>query len=243
MRRLWLPFGRRVLLFVAILIVLAVLLPLRLAIALLGLEAEGVTARSVSGSVWHGRIQDLNVGGVGLGSVDAALSPWHLLAGQARIAVARSADAAALGPVNGAIVVSRNTRGVVDLTATVPLAAVLAPLPIGTVTTDGLSVRFDSGVCTRAAGSVRAALSGSFAGIALAQGLSGAATCDGRYLRLPLVSQSGQERLDLKVAATGEYIADLIAAGPTADRVPALAALGFQAGPGGYRLRVTGRFR
>lgn len=242
MTRLWLPFGRRVLVLVTILIALVLLFPLRLAVSVLGLDDEGVTARGVSGSVWSGRIEELTASGVALGSVDAGLSPLHLLIGQARIAVSRSADAGAQGPLSGAVLVGRNSLGVADLAATLPLGAALAPLPVGAVTTTGFGVRFEDGACMRAGGTVRAALSGNFAGIALAQGLSGAASCDGRYVRLPLASQSGQERLELKIAATGEYVADLIAAEPAADRVPALAALGFQAVPGGYRLRVTGRF-
>lgn len=243
MMRLWLPFGRRVLVLVTILIALVLLFPLRLAVAILGLDAEGMTARDVSGSVWGGRIEALNVSGVALGSVDAALSPFHLLIGEARIAVSRSSGAEALGPVSGAVIVSRNSQGIAGLNAMIPLGAALAPLPVGAVTTTGLTVRFENGACVRAGGNVRAALSGSFAGVALAQGLSGDVNCNGHYVRVPLASQSGQERLDLRIAATGDYVADLIAAEPAADRVPALAALGFQAAPGGYRLRVTGRFR
>lgn len=243
MTRLWLPFGRRVLVLVTILLTLVLLFPLRLAIAVLGLDGQGVTARQVSGSVWHGRIDDLSASGVPLGSVEASLSPFHLLIGEARIAVARSGDAAAQGPLKGDVLVSRNTLGIARVDTAVPIAAALAPLPVGALTAEGLSVRFEDQACAAASGRVRAMLTGSFAGVALAQGLSGAAVCDGRYLRLPLASQSGQERLDLRIAISGDYVADLIAAEPATDRVPALAAAGFVAVPGGYRLRTTGRFR
>lgn len=242
MTRLWLPFGRRVLVLIVVLIALVVLLPMRLALAALDLDAQGVTARSVSGSVWAAAVEGLDVSGVTIGNVDASLSPLDLLLGRARIDVRRSADAAGAGPLSGAAVVSRNTLGIADVTGTLPLGTIFAPLPLGNATATGLGVRFEDGACTQAAGNVRAMLTASLGGVALAQGLTGDAICDGRYVRLPLASQSGQERLDLRIAITGEYVADLIAVQPAADRIPQLAALGFTAVPGGYRWRTTGRF-
>ena len=242
MTRLWLPFGRRVLVLIVLLVVLVAFLPMRLALAALDLSAQGVSARGVSGSIWDARIEGLDMSGVAIGDVDAALSPLDLLLGRARIDVARGRDAAGAEPLSGAGVVSRNTLGMADVTGTLALGAVLAPLPVGSATAAGLSVRFEDGACTRAAGTVRALLTGSLGGVALAQGLSGTAVGDGRYVRFPLASQSGQERLDLRIAITGDYVSDLIAVQPAADRVPALAALGFTAVPGGYRLRTTGRF-
>lgn len=242
MTRLWLPFGRRVLVLIVLLATLLVLFPLRLALSLLDLDRIGVSARTVSGSIWSGRLEDVAAAGVPIGTVEARLSPLELLLGRARIDVTRPTDAVAAGPLAGAVTVSRNSLGIADVTATVPLAAALAPLPVASVTLTNFNVRFDGRACTRANGSARAALTGSIAGVALAQGLNGNASCDGRYVRIPLTSQSGQERLDLRVAIDGEYVADLIAVQPAPDRIAALAALGFQEVPGGYRLRTTGRF-
>lgn len=242
MTRLWLPFGRRVLVLIVLLIALVALFPLRLALSLLDLDRIGVSARSVSGSIWSGRMDDVAAAGVPIGTVEAHLSPFELLLGRARIDVSRPADAAGAPPLSGAVTVSRNTLGLTKANATVPLAAALAPLPVANVTLSEFDVRFEGGACNRAGGSARATLTGSIAGVVLAQGLSGNAACDGRYVRVPLTSQSGQERLDLRVAVDGDYVADLIAVQPASDRVAALTALGFEAVPGGYRLRVTGRF-
>lgn len=242
MRLLWLPFGRRVLVLIVLLATLVALFPLRLALSLLDLDRIGVSARTVSGSIWAGRLEDVAAAGVPIGTVEARLSPLELLLGRARIDVRRPTNATGAEMLSGAVTVSRNSLGVVDVTATVPLAAALAPLPVASVVLTGLNVRFDDGVCTRANGTARALLNGSIAGVALAQGLSGNAACDGRYVRIPLNSQSGQERLDLRVAVDGEYVADLIAVQPASDRVVALTALGFEETPGGYRLRTTGRF-
>lgn len=242
MTRLWLPVGRRVLVLIVLLATLVALFPLPLALSLLDLDQIGVSARSVSGSIWSGRLDEVAAAGVPIGTVEARLSPFELLLGRARIDVGRPADAAGDGPLSGAVTVSRNSLGVADVTAVVPLAAALAPLPVSNVTLSNFNVRFDGGACTRASGSARAVLTGSIAGVALAQGLNGNAVCDGRYVRIPLTSQSGQERLDVRVAVDGEYVADLIAILPDTERVAALAALGFEAVPGGYRLRATGRF-
>lgn len=242
MTRLWLPFGRRVLVLVVLLAALVALFPLRLALALLDLDRIGVSARAVSGSIWSGRLEEVAAAGVPIGTVEAHLSPLALLIGEARIAVRRPADAAGAEPLAGTVTVSRNTLGIADVAATVPLAAALAPLPVASVTLTGFAARYEAGRCVRAAGTARAALTGSIAGVTVAQGLSGTPSCDGRFVRVPLASQSGQERLDLRVAVDGEYIADLIAVLPPADRAVALTALGFVAVPGGYRLRTTGRF-
>ena len=246
MKRFQLPVGRRVLVLLVLLGALVVLFPLRLALAIVGLGGQGITARAVSGSVWSGRIDDLTVANLPLGSVSAGLSPLALLVGEARIGFARPsaarADGGGAAPLAGRIAVSRNSTTLDRFDGTLPTAAALAPLPVASLVASGLSVRFTGGGCERAAGSLRAVLSGSFAGVALSQGLSGTASCDGRFVRIPLASQTGQERIDLRVSIGGDYIADLIAAEPAADRVAALTALGFTAVPGGYRLRVTGRF-
>ena len=241
MIRVRLPFGRRIVVLVALLIALVALFPMRMAVGMLGLERQGVTARTISGSVWAARIEGLAASGVALGTVDAALSPLDLLIGRARILVTRSTDAPGEPPLAGSAIVSRHVLALDALDAVLPLGAALAPLPVGSLTASGLSVRFEEGACRRASGTARLALTGSIGGVALAQGLSGNAICEGRYLRLPLTSQSGQERLDFRLAIAGDYTAELLVAQPDAARAAALGELGFEAVPGGYRLRVTGR--
>ena len=123
------------------------------------------------------------------------LSPFDLLIGRARIEIARSEDAVSAGPLKGALLVSRNLIGVDNVDATVPLAAVLAPLPIGSVTLTGFGVRFDSGACARASGGVRATLAGSLAGVAVNEGLAGNAT-----LRRAVRAAAAGERVGTRAA-------------------------------------------
>jgi general secretion pathway protein N len=79
-----------------------------------------------------------------------------------------------------------------------------------------------------------------FRGLDLANGLTGDARCDGGALLLPLASQSGQERIDLRIRADGAYEATMRIR--TADPVLAgtLAGSGFQAANGEQVLRIAG---
>ena len=61
------------------------LLPLRLAIGWLGLDARGFAAREAIGSLWLGGVREAEFGPVPVGDVDARLATWPLLIGRARI--------------------------------------------------------------------------------------------------------------------------------------------------------------
>ena len=232
---------RLVLVGVVLVAALVVLLPLRLALGVLGLDRAGISARGSSGSVWAGHIEQLGVGGVPLGTVEAALSPLALLTGRARLDLRR--DGAIDDRLAGAIDISRTSLALDDATTSLPVAGRLGALPIAALDLTGVSVRFDAGSCARARGRVHARLSGDVAGLGLAGGLTGAATCDGALLLLPLASQSGRERIDLRIGGGGSWTADLIAAEPGADLVPMLERAGFARVPGGYRLRASGTLR
>jgi general secretion pathway protein N len=236
MTRLWLPMGRRVLLLIAFLVALALLLPMRLAFGWFALDAHGIGARAVHGSLWGGVIEEMHVGALPLGTLDAALSPLPLLLGRARLDLTRHDG----DELSGAITVSRNSIGIDDLTASLATGGVLAPLPIAGIDFEDVSVRFVGGSCERAEGRVRARLAGAIPGIALAQGLTGTVACDGTRARVSLASQSGRERIELSIDAAGNYIADALIAEPDPVLAPALVKFGFARVPGGYRLRTTG---
>jgi len=238
MRRLWLPMGRWVLLLIAFLVALALLLPMRLAFGWFALDAHGISARAVHGSLWGGVIEEMHVGALPLGTLDAALSPLPLVLGRARLDLARHDDGG--GDLEGAITVGRNSIGIDDLTASLPSASLFAPLPIAAIELDDVSVHFVAGSCERAEGRVRARLAGALPGIAFSQGMTGSVTCDGARARVSLTGQSGQERLELSIDAGGNYIAEAQIPEPDPALAPALIEFGFTRVPGGYRLRITG---
>lgn len=80
----------RIVLLLALLFGLLLFLPMRVALGVAGLERLGVAAREVRGSVWSGRIDQLMLGNMPLGSVRAGLSPVSLLMGRARFDIART---------------------------------------------------------------------------------------------------------------------------------------------------------
>lgn len=228
-RARWMLIG----LFVAGLIVF---LPLRIALGLAGVERLGVTARDVRGTVWSGRIDQLMLGKVAMGSVRVGLSPIQLLVGRARFDLWRKAGLA--DDIEGAISLGFGRIGMDDVTGAMPLGRALAPLPVGAVVMDDVSAHFAAGRCVHAEGRVRAQVAGRIAGLNLAQGLSGAATCDGEALLLPLVSQSGMEKIALRLWPSGRYSAEMRVETADPALAQALGAAGF-AGIGNARVMTA----
>ncbi|RJF92931.1 type II secretion system protein N [Sphingomonas cavernae] len=240
MKRIRMPLGRGLYFLCAFLIALIALLPLRLALDWFTLDEQGLSARKAEGSVWLGRLTEARFGDAPLGDLGARLSPIQLLVGRARVDLEGTDESAP--PMKGAFGVSRNTIGIDDMTAAIPVAAVFAPLPVDTLDLSDVSVRFKDGQCDHAEGRVRATVAGDIAGINLGQGLGGNARCDGGALLLPLQGQSGMERLAIKLFEDGRYEFDL--AVRTADPAlgPKLLLSGFRQTQDGYVFSLQGRF-
>ena len=241
MTRLRLKTGP-VALFAAVFVVaLVALLPLRLVLGWFDLDATRLAARDATGSVWWGTVREAQVGALGLGDLDASLSPWPVFVGRARIDLSTpSLDGQRA--IAGAVSVSRHAVGVDDVTAHVRSGTVFAPLPIGPVDLDDVSVRFVDGQCESADGRIKATLDGDIAGIALGQGLSGTARCDAGALLLPLASQSGTEQITLRLWQSGRFRADLAVKPSDPAAALKLELSGFRASPRGHVLVVDGKF-
>lgn len=215
-----------------------IFLPMRIALGMTGLERLGVAAREVRGTVWSGRLDQLMLGTVSLGSVDAGLSPLSLLVGRARFDVWRRNGAA--DDLSGALTVGFGRMGIDDVTGAVPLGRTFAPLPVSSFVMEDVSAWFSGDRCGHAEGRVRAQMAGQFPGLNLSQGLSGVASCDGDALLLPLVSQSGLEKVNLRIWRSGRYLAEMRV--ETADAAPgeALASAGFVDAGGTRVLKIEG---
>ena len=213
-------------------------LPMRIALGLAGLERVGVAARDVRGTIWGGHIDQLMLGTIPLGSVRAALSPISLLVARARFDIERRSGAA--DDLSGALTVGIGRAGIDDVTGAVPLGRTFAPLPVGSLVMEDVSAYFSGDTCGHAEGRVRAQMAGQFPGLNLSQGLSGTASCDGGALLLPLASQSGMEKLTLRVWRSGRYVAEMRVETADATLGDVLAKAGF-ADAGGVRvLKVEG---
>lgn len=208
----------RIILIAALVLGAILFLPMRVALGLAGLDRVGLSARDVTGTMWSGRIDQLMLGDMALGTVRAGLSPWPLFVGRARFDIVRANGAP--DDLAGAITMGFGRVGIDDVTGTVPLGRSFAPLPVGSLTLEDVSAYFTGDICGHAEGRVRAHMAGQFPGLNLTQGLSGVAACDGEALLLPLVSQSGLEKVNLRLWRSGRYAAEMRV--ETAD--PALAA-------------------
>jgi len=236
----WLRSTRaRIMLALILLVGLLITWPLRAAFSIFGLGDMGVAARSLRGPIWWGGAEELQVRSVQLGTVNVFLNPVQLLIGRVRIDVTRHAGAP--DDISGAFTVGWGQRGIDDVTGAVALGAPLAPLPVSRVEFDDITIHFAGGRCVLAEGRVRARVPAFINGLSLANGLSGDATCAGEAVELPLVSQSGLERLTVRINSDGRYEATMRV--KTADPLlgAALGANGFRAVGDEQILRTVGQ--
>ncbi len=238
--RIPLTTGRRTLFLALFAAAMLAFLPLRLALGWSGLDGQGFAAREVTGSLWSGRLVEARFGDIALGDLDAGLSPFALLIGRARIALASESNDPAQR-LAGVVEIGRNRAAVIDASGPLSPGNAFAPLPVSALNLDGVTVRFVDGACQAAEGRVRAALSGVFLGQPLPGALSGSARCDAGALLLPLTSGAG-EGVNLRLWPDGRYRADLTLI-PTDPTIAArLDGAGFTVNGAARTFSVDGRF-
>ena len=238
MMRIRLPLRRSLFFLCAFLFALVALIPSALAIRWLSLDRSGLAAREAKGSIWFGALREARFGPVPLGDVETRLRGLPLLVGRARLDL-QSVEGDGL---EGAVTVSRHGFGIDDVTSELAVGAALAPIPGARLVLNDVSARFADGLCASANGLVKANIAVEALGAALPSSFSGEARCDGGALLLPLASQSGMEKLDIRLFGDGRYRLELLvrpADDPTRQR---LAATGFAPAGAGYVLKAEGRF-
>jgi len=238
--RFRLPLKRTVFFLAALALALLVLLPLRMAAGWFDMGGRGLAAREAEGSLWSGRLREAQFGPVLLGDVDARLNVLPLFLGRARLSLHR--DEAAGGRFDGAVLVTRHSFGLEDMTGQLRTGSLFGPLPIATLDLIDVSVRFEGERCESAEGQVRAGLSGAVAGLALPSGLSGTLRCQNGAAFLPLAGQSGMEQVNLGIEASGRWRAEIVLRPTDPATIQRLTAAGFTPGAGGYVRRIDGSF-
>ncbi|MEA3009965.1 MAG: ral secretion pathway protein [Sphingomonadales bacterium] len=201
--RIRLRWWREIFFLGALLFSLVALLPLRFALGWLGFADKGLAAREATGSVWLGALADARIGNAALGDVATRLRLLPLLVGRARLDLEQADDG-----LRGGVTLSRHGFGIDDASGRIE-APPLAGLPSPALDLADFSVRFEDGQCVHAEGLVKAHFIGELGSVPLAAGFSGEARCDGQALLLPLVSQSGSDRLDARLFADGRYRIDV----------------------------------
>ncbi len=225
-----------IILFVAVFaFALVLLFPLGLALDLVGAGRAGLSARGTSGDVWTGQLTQARMGPVSLGDTRVGLKPLPLFIGRADIG-----GDSQIG--FGHFVTAPTQAGMSGVTARLPLAAALAPLPLETLELIDAAVIFTGTQCTRGEGRVRAAFGGDVGGLALAQGMTGVMRCERDELVLPLVSTSAMERLTIRLKANGDWTGVLSVQPGDPAMAAKLTAAGFTTEAGAAVLRLAGRF-
>ncbi|PSJ40767.1 type II secretion system protein N [Allosphingosinicella deserti] len=152
---------------------LAATLPMKVAA---GWAASGapLAARDAEGTIWSGRLVDLRMAGLALGSPDAVALPVSLPGGEPVLSLHWGGEDGLRGRAafssRGTSV--RNLTGSVDLAGAAPLAA---------LSVQDFRFRARQGRCGDAAGQIKARLVDRSAAL-----LEGRARCDGTALLLPL---------------------------------------------------------
>lgn len=228
--------NRAILLFAAVFLgALVLLFPIGLALQWGGVDKAGLTARRAAGDVWTGRLADARFGPVAVGNANIGLKPLPLLAGTAELGVDTAVGF-------GRFMSSGTTRGVRRVTAKLPLATALAPLPVETIELADSSIVFRGTDCVEGSGRVRATFGAAgLAGLSLAQGMSGTARCERGELVLPLVSQTGLEKLTVRMKGDGRWTAVLAVQGGDPALTSKLVAAGFTNAGNAMALRLSGQ--
>jgi general secretion pathway protein N len=225
----------RIALFAGLLFLfLLVLMPLSLALSIFGLSAQGLSARAARGTIWSGRLLEARIGQIAVGDVAVRLKPLSLLVGRPSVAMQSP-----LG--HGDLSSSKRGFAIDDATAKLSTAQTFAPIPLDSFDLTNVTISFANGRCEKAQGRMRATFAGDVGGLSLAQGLSGAARCEGGSLLLPLVSQSAMEKLDLYLQGDGSYRAVFFVRSSDPAMAGKLGEAGFGPTQGGFVLRLAGK--
>lgn len=219
-----------------LLIAMFALLPLRIALASSDLKRIGFTARQVAGTIWQGRIGDLQLRSQPLGTFDVQLNPAALLLGKISMEFDRLDDPQ--GVLNGRLIAGLS-RGVEELNGRLDVGEMFSPLPVRALDFQDFTVRFRNGRCVEAAGRVMPVISAPVPGIDFA-GLSGAVECDGERARVRMVG-GGDQSVEFYVQATGAYRGWISVANVPPPVAGALGMAGFKPSPEGMTLWVKGQ--
>lgn len=210
-------------------------LPLSVVLWFADAAKAGVSARTVDGTVWNGRILDASVSGTHLGDVGLRLLTTDLLIAKLRFQL----SGLSAQPVSGEAYAGPTSRGVRNLDARVTLDGGLRLLGLNAAQLTGLSVEFRDGKCVEASGQITANLSEGPLARATGPQLSGPASCDKGRLSLRLTDPQSKAVLTIEdLERTTASYALILRPSDALDKA-ALLTIGFRDTPVG--LRHSGR--
>ena len=231
MRRRWIIWAA-----VIGLIALLALFPLRTALGLSDFGRIGFTARQVAGTIWYGRIGDLQLRSQPLGTFEVQLDPLALMLGKISMKFNRLEDPN--GVLNGRLIAGLS-RGVEDVNGRLQVGDMFAPLPLRALDFRNLTVRFRNGQCVEARGEVTPVIFAPVPGFDFA-GLTGKIECDGERARVRMAPGAGQS-IEFYVHSSGSYRGWITVRNLAPPLAGALRLIGFKPTSEGMTLSVDGR--
>lgn len=226
--------SRRLIIVSVILFLLGLIAFFPMRVALAGIDAQGLTARQVAGTIWYGRIGELTLKRTRLGTFEARINPLSALAGKVALDFARLDDPD--GPLAGTLRVG-GTRGIDHGTGRIGARGLLGDMPLTDLQLNDVTLLYRDGRCDRASGRVTAVVAAPLPG--LGGGFTGTPVCEGSRVRFVLKGPAGAV-LEFYVGADGRYRAWLRAKADSADVQAALSAAGFRASGDGLALSAEG---
>lgn len=214
-------------------------LPLRLVLGWANPDAGGLSARSIEGPVWAGRIGDLKAGPLPLGTVFAGVRPLPLLIGQREIWMERP-EATGVAPFRAYAASGAGWARLREVNGQLSLPDGLGTLPVNGIGFGDFRLELTDGRCAAASGTVSLTLSSLSALLPNAMSLSGKARCDKGALFVPMQGPSGLERMGLRIEANGNWTADFLLTGLPVEVSGPLLDAGFSARAGGIGIRASG---
>lgn len=212
------------------------LFPLRAAIGLSDFRGIGFSARQVAGTIWYGRIGELQLRSQPFGTFEVSLNPVPLLIGNVSMAFNRMDSPE--GVLNGKLVAGFR-RGLVDTSGRIAVGEMFAPLPIEALELSNVTLLFRGGSCSEAKGTVTAIVNSPVPGMSFG-GLSGKIECDGERARVRM-GAAGTQKIEFYVQSNGRYRGWMNAGAASPEISAALASAGFRPSPQGMSLTVDGQ--
>jgi general secretion pathway protein N len=227
---------RLIIWFVGILALgLLALIPLRMGLG--RFVEQGFTARQVAGTIWDGRIGELNFKSRRLGTFEVALDPLALLTGAVKLGFHRLDDPQ--GVLDGALVSGAN-RGFRDTTGRIGLAGLFGTLPLDAIEFDKVGVLFKGQNCSKAEGQVTVLMAAPLPGVDGVV-LRGSPRCEHKRVRFALSTPSNAGKLEFYVRSSGDYRAWFHVRGAQPDQAANLRAVGFSPSQEGLMMSIDGK--